>query len=204
MFNATVVGRIFNGKVYEGKGENSERRVFRGRLNFRDRRGEYQWIDAVCFRDMGENGGLVGFLEENFSAGGDGDNGGQGIIVVGHVRPIKKKATKKIPIVGKKNGQKITKEVETQLEYETFEFVIEEATFPPKSKGETSGNGKSAIELDDEFDFDEDIEVGEPTEETEEEVVAEEPKKKTKKEKSSESKKKKEEEEDDDDDFFDE
>lgn len=206
MFNATVVGRVYNGKVFKGKGDNKDRKIFRGRLNYRDRAGEYQFIDAVCFRDFGDTNGLVGFLEKHFSAEGTDDNkGGQGVIVVGHVRPTKKKTT--IQIKGKKNGKACT--VDKEVEYETFEFVIEEATFPPTSSG-TSNSVSDEID-DDEFEIDDDdideddaIDTDEDEEEEEEAPVKKKSKKGATSRKTKASSKKQEVDDEDDDEFFDE
>lgn len=161
MFNTTAAGRIYNGKTYGWEDKSKqERTMFRGRLNYRDpENGEYHYIDAVCFKDFGDKGGLVQFLEDNFSAPEDKEDGtgGDAAILVGYVRPTKKKLTAKVDL--KTKTGKVTKDV-PNIPYSTFEFVITNAYFPPKSAGDESSRDRGGnAEIDEEdLDFD-DIEV---------------------------------------------
>lgn len=166
MFTATTAGRLYKGKTY-GWTDNQERErtMYRGRFNYRDpRSGNFHWIDAVCFNDFGNNGGLVSFLEENF-VGEDSGNDGDAVILVGYLRPTEKKQTIKVDF--KSKGKKVTKEI-PNVAYSTFEFVIEEAYYPPKSQGESSNrSGNASLEDDDEdMDFDDlDVEAHEEEDE---------------------------------------
>lgn len=213
MMNTVVAGRLYNGKVHDWEqkkdGDTIDRSLFRGRLNYRNpENGEYHYIDAVCFKDFGDKGGLVAWLDDHYAAeNSENEKGGEAIIVTGYVRPTEKKKT--IEIKGKKNGKTVTKEI-PNVPYESFEFVILSATFPPTSQGE--GGHKNDVETDEDFeDFDE-IEVAGKEEDGDDESteeVEEKPKKKNtskqkdkdkeeKKPKKNSSKKKEEE----DDDFF--
>lgn len=153
-----VTGYMYNGAVhsYTQKGRNGaddqERDMFRGRLNYRDKtNGEYYWIDAVCWKDFGQNGGLVGFLENNFLAeDGPKEKGGQTIELVGYIRPKTGQHTATISV--KKGGKIVPMDV-PNVEYPTYEFVIESADYPPSSektgKKKSTGNFEDAIEIDD-------------------------------------------------------
>lgn len=215
MMNTTVAGRMYNGTTHDwtankGKDNEQDRTLFRGRLNYRDNEnGNYHWIDAVCFKDFGESGGLVNWLDENYSAENSesGENGGDGIILTGYVRPTQKKKT--IEIKGKKNGKTVTKEI-PNVPYDTFEFVIVSATFPPTSQGTKRAKDED-VDAGDDFDFDDDLEVADTDEDeaTEEETKEEKPKKSTGISKSSSksntkknTKAKEKEESENDDDFF--
>jgi hypothetical protein len=209
MMISTVAGRLYNGKAHDwtqnkGKDDETDRTLFRGRLNFRETGGSnYHWIDAVCFKDFGAKGGLVAWLDEHYAAENSesGENGGDGIILNGYVRPTEKRKT--IEIKGKKNGKTVTKEI-PNVPYDTFEFVITDATFPPTSNGE--GRRSDDVETDEDFDELDDIEISDgDDDDAGEEEVEEKPKKKpsSKSKPASKSKgKKKKEPEPDDDDFF--
>lgn len=174
--NTVIAGRMYNGKAYEWETkDNDERTLFRGRLNYRNpENGEYYWIDAVCFRDFGDKGGLVAWLDENYSTEvSENENGGDAIIVTGYIRPTTKRKT--VELRGKKNGKTITKEI-PNVPYDTFEFVILSATFPPTSQGE--GRPGNDVDIEDELDDFDDLEVADGEEENDDEEVVEEVKEK--------------------------
>ncbi|WP_422661808.1 hypothetical protein ACK8P5_25980 (plasmid) [Paenibacillus sp. EC2-1] len=160
MFNATTMGRMYNGKIHEWKRNNEDREMFRGRLNYRDpQSGDYHWIDAVCFADYGENGGLVGFLGENFTKDGGAEEG-RSIVLTGYPRPTQKQKTVKVTFNSPSKG-KVQKDV-PNVPYETFEFVILSAYFPARSQNASSnGSGSADMGDFDEEDFD-DVQI-EPT-----------------------------------------
>lgn len=171
MMNATIAGRLYNGKAHDYTSKDEDRTMFRGRINYRNpENGEYHWMDAVCFKDFGVKGGLVAWLDEHYSTESSGnDNGGEAIIVTGYVRPAVKKKT--IEIKGKKNGKVVKKEI-PNVPYDSFEFMIQSATFAPTSQGE--GRKKEDVETDDEdFEDFEDLEIADE-EEGEEEIEQEE------------------------------
>jgi hypothetical protein len=212
MMSTVVAGRVYNGKVHDwaqnkGKDNEQERSLFRGRLNYRNpENGEYHYIDAVCFKDFGDKGGLVAWLDDHYAAeNSESEKGGDAIIVTGYVRPTEKKKT--IEIKGKKNGKTITKEI-PNVPYDSFEFVILSATFPPTSQGDS--HKSNDVETEEDFEDFDDIEVSSGDEE---EAEAEEVEDKPKAKKQTTSKTKKEEKakktskpkiEEDDDDFFEE
>lgn len=168
-----VTGKMYNGKVHDWKDKKkNERSMFRGRLNYRDRTtGEWIFIDAVCWKDFGDNNGLVGFLDNHFSATSDSaptDKGGQPIELVGYIEPT----TKILPFDVK--GKTSTKTFD--VEYPTFQFVIETVDFPPNNeKREKKNNGAT---VDDDFDFEEEEDFDLPEDDEDEEEVAETPKEK--------------------------
>lgn len=173
-----VTGKLYNGKTFEWKDKSKEdRTLFRGRLNYRDRtNGEWYFVDAVCWKDFGKENGLVGFLEENFSADSDNaptDKGGQAVELVGYFRPVKRTKTEKVPKKFRIGGKVQTVEVEVEVEYIGYEFVIETADYPPTSEKFTGSRNKKK---DDEIvDFDaEDDELVELIDDEEDEDIIEE------------------------------
>ncbi len=226
-----VTGKIYNGKTFEWKDKSKESRtLFRGRLNYRDRtNGEWYFVDAVCWKDFGNENGLVGFLEEHFSQGSDNaptDKGGQAVEMVGYFRPVKRTKTGETQKKFRVNGKVQTIDVEVEVEYIGYEFVIESVDFPPTSEKFTGSSrskkkgDEEIIDFDDEDGEDEDglVEIiddeededDDEVEEVKEEVVptltaaqkrklAQEKKKKAEQAKK---KKKSEPEEEDDEEFF--
>jgi len=160
-----MTGRMYNGAVYpyENKQTKEDRTLFRGRMNYRKQNGDYAWIDAVCFRDNPDTdaNGLVGWLEDNYLAPEyeEDGHGGRAIEIVGKLSPTTKK---KIVTLNLKGGG--TKDIE--VEYDTFEILIDEASFVPTNAGEDRrGSGKD----DEEFDLDDDAEDDDGTFELEDE-----------------------------------
>ncbi|ABS83651.1 hypothetical protein 0305phi8-36p091 [Bacillus phage 0305phi8-36] len=164
MMNTTVVGKLYNGKAYEWtdkKNDNDDRTLFRGRIGYRNpETGEYEFMDAVCFRDFGNKGGLVGFLDEHFSADGKDDKTGHPVVLTGYVRKSEKQMDVDIKI--KKNGATKIKTI-SGVPYNTYEFVIQTASFVPSSEGRNTGRSVDTDDEDfDDIDEDDDIEfVGE-------------------------------------------
>lgn len=145
-----VTGKMYNGKVYKWKDKKkNERTMFRGRLNYRDRtNGEWYFVDVVCWKDFGDTGGLVAFLDKHFAQGSDNaptDKGGQPVEIVGYFEPT----TSQLPFEVK--GKTASKTFD--VEYPTFQLVIETADFPPNNEKRAKGN---SAEIDEDFDFDED------------------------------------------------
>ena len=180
-----VTGKIYNGSTYEWKDKTKEERLmFRGRLNYRDRtNGEWYFIDAVCWKDFGKEHGLVGFLDQHFSTDSDNapsDKGGQAVEFVGYIRPVKRKKTETVKRKFRINGKVQSVDVEVEVEYDTYEFVIESADFPPTNeKFSSNKSGGDVIDLDDEDedgvvelvdDEDEDDDTIEPVDEDDDEV----------------------------------
>lgn len=154
--NLTVLtGRLYNGAVHGWQdNEEQERVCFRGRLNFRLQNGDYEWIDVVCFKDNPNTdaNGLVGWLEENY-LDSDGEDVGHGraVELTGSLKPTTKKKTITVPIKG---GGK--KEI-PGVPYETFELLIDTASFVPTSQGEGGGRGnRNNIDAEEDFEIDED------------------------------------------------
>lgn len=147
-----LTGRMYNGQVHGWNDDEGERVCFRGRLNYRLPNGEYAWIDAVCFRDNPntESNGLVGWLEDNYLAPEDESegHGGRAIEIVGWLKPTQKKKTVTVNVKG--GGKKDIPNVP----YDTFEIVIDQASFVPTSHGEGGGRG-SNVDLDEDFDIEE-------------------------------------------------
>lgn len=158
-----VTGKIYNGSTHGWKDSKKDQRtMYRGRLNYRDRtNGEWYWIDAVCWKDFGDTDGLVGFLENHFSADSENapkENGGQPIELVGYIRPTKKQMT--VPLTVKKGGKPHTIDV-PDVPYDSFEFVIESVDFPPSIDNGTRSKSKSAnADLDFDDIDEEEISVG--------------------------------------------
>lgn len=151
-----VTGKMYNGKAHDWKDKKkNDRSMFRGRLNYRDRTtGEWHFVDAVCWKDFGDTQGLVGFLEKHFSQDSDGsptDKGGQPIELVGYFEPTTKK--KQVEIKGK------TKTIKVDVEYDTFQFVIETVDFPPNNEKRAKKDANVVDEDDFDFDEDEEFEV---------------------------------------------
>lgn len=136
MMKVFATGRLYNGKKYTNLVEvpNSrdkvERSRFHGRLNYRDDRGDFHFVDVVCLNDFGDNGGLVGWLEREFSAPEDGSNrGGRAIEVFGYMRPTEReKEVEKKFRNGK--GEIVAKMV--KVPYTHWELVIQGASFATK------------------------------------------------------------------------
>lgn len=182
-----VTGKIYNGSTHEWKDKTKEERLmYRGRLNYRDRsNGEWYFIDAVCWKDFGNENGLVGFLEEHFSKDSDNaptDKGGQAVEFVGYMRPVKRTKTETVKRKFRISGKIQSVDVEVEVEYDTYEFVIESVDFPPTNEKFTSKkSGGEVIDLDDEDEDgvielvddeeDEDDDTVEVVEDDEEEVV---------------------------------
>lgn len=173
-------GKIYFGKVFEfeDKKTGDDRSVFRGRLNYRDRATrEWHFIDVVCWKDFGDKGGLVAWLDDHFSKDAESSvdgKGGQPIEIVGYLKPS---TTKTNDLIGEtKSGKK----GKVDVVHPTFELVIESADFPPAFEKYKGGTEK----VDEDFDFDEDEEleeddIDEPEEideDDEEEEVVEPPK----------------------------
>ena len=177
-----VTGKMYNGKVYKWKDKSkNERTMFRGRLNYRDRtNGDWYFVDVVCWKDFGDTGGLVAFLDKHFSANSDNapaDKGGQPVEIVGYFEAIKSI----IPFEVK--GKTLSKTFD--VEYPTFQLVIETADFPPNN--EKRGKANASASVDDDFDFDEeeedfdieededdvDVDIDDEDEDEEEEEVVE-------------------------------
>ena len=157
-------GRLYNGAVYGYEDDDKqERTCFRGRLNFRLPNGKYDWIDVICFRDNPntDENGLVGWLERNYLAPEDESDGhgGKAIELSGWLKPTEKRKT---ITVKTSSGKKDIPNVP----YTTFELVIDQANFPPLSHGE--GGKNNGVEVDDDFDIDEDVEVAEDDDNDEE------------------------------------
>lgn len=147
-----VSGKIYNGKVYDWedkKNNNEERELFRGRLNYRDRStGQWEFIDVVCWKDFGDKGGLVAWLDNHFAQDAESaptDKGGQPIEIVGYMRPTTKKAN----LVGETASGKKGK---VDVFHPTYELVIESADFPPAFEKYKGG----AERVDEDFDFEDD------------------------------------------------
>lgn len=148
MMNTTVVGKLYGGKAYDWvdkKHEDQDRSLFRGRIGYRNpETGDFAFMDAVCFKDFGSKGGLVGFLDEHFSADGKDDKTGYPVVLTGYVRPAKK--TMEVELKAKKSG---TTKTIPNVPYETFEFVILSASFTPSSEARNTGR---SVETEDDFD----------------------------------------------------
>lgn len=158
-------GRMYNGAAYpyDDKASGDERVMFRGRMNYRLPNGEYAWVDAVCFRDnpSTEANGLVGWLESNYLAPEDQEDGygGRAIEVVGWMNPTIKRKTIEVKVKG--GG---TREI-PNVEYETFELIIDQASFVPTNAGENNSRRDTPIIDDDEdFEFDDIDDNEEPIE----------------------------------------
>lgn len=142
-----VTGKIYNGMIYEYETKDGDvRKLYRGRLNYRDRtNGEWYWIDAVCWKDFGDNDGLVGFLGEHFSADkGPKETGGQPIEIVGFIRPKEGKFTGKFKA---KVGGKIKEMEVPNMSHPTYELVIETVDFPPSTE-KFSKSDDTSVEFD--------------------------------------------------------
>lgn len=178
-----VTGKVYNGSVHGWKDKDkTERSMYRGRLNYRDRtNGEWHWIDVVCWKDFGKEDGLVGFLEKHFSAESSNapkEHGGQPIEIVGYLRPSISKMT--VPVDGIKNGKPYTHEFKN-VDNPTFELVIDTVDFPPSNdKAESTGKKKNVADSEFNFDdIDEDDESDVIVEEEDEVVEAPKKQKKT-------------------------
>ncbi|MNP21334.1 hypothetical protein D3C76_1139470 [compost metagenome] len=163
-----LTGRMYNGTVHGWSDNEGERTCFRGRLNYRLPNGDYAWIDAVCFRDNPNTdaNGLVGWLEDNYAAPEDeaDGHGGRAIEIAGWLKPTTKQKTVTVNLKG--GGKKDIPNVP----YDTFEIVIDQASFVPTSHGE-SGGRNSGVALDDEdFDIEDDAEDEMEIEEEQDEV----------------------------------
>lgn len=155
-----VSGYMKFGKVFDWEqkkdGDKTDRKLFRGQLSYRDfTNGEWYDIDAVCFKDFGQNGGLVGWLENHMlaedgprtSKDGNTPIGGQAIELVGYIKPAKRKRKESVTL-NLKGGKK--KVIEVEVEVETFEFVITDAGFCPNSEGtKQTGSKKEELDFDD-------------------------------------------------------
>lgn len=150
-----ITGRMYNGAVHGWTdNQKEERSCYRGRLNFRLPNGDYAWMDAVCFKDNPNTtqNGLVGWLEDNYLAPEDESDGhgGRAIEVTGWLKPATKKKTVTVKLKG---GAK--KDI-PNVPYDTFELVIETASFVPTNHGE-GGGARNGVEVDDDdFDVDDD------------------------------------------------
>lgn len=176
MFKTIATGRMYNGTVHEYQDKNQRgvtRTVFRGRLNYRNEDGSYSWIDAVCFRDNpnSESNGLVGFLEDNYVSQQDGDIAhGRAIEVFGTLRETKKRMTVEVKVKG--GG---IKEI-PNVEHDTFEIIIDGASFVPTNQSDKDTRNELDIDPDDDLELAEDDEEMEfDGEDEEEEEIEEEP-----------------------------
>lgn len=158
MMNTTVVGKLYGGKAYDWtdrKNDNEERSLFRGRIGYRNpETGEFEFMDAVCFKDFGAKGGLVAFLDDHFSADGKDGKTGHPVVLTGYVRKTKK--TMEVELKAKKSG---TTKTIPNVPYDTFEFVIQSASFVPSAEGRNTGRSVDTEEDFDDIDDEDEFEV---------------------------------------------
>lgn len=194
MMKAFLTGRLYNGKKYSnlvevpGQKEKVERSRFHGRVNFRDERGDWHFVDVVCLRDFGDNGGLVGWLEREYAAPADVQEGrgGRAIELFGYMRPSEREKD----VLKKFKTSKGVIEKNVKVPYTHWEFVIEGASFATKDdekwKRPEMIDGEDADEWDAVEDEDDEDIIGEidDEEEDEEEETPPPPPKKTQRKKT--------------------
>jgi hypothetical protein len=160
MIMTIVSGRLYYGRTfgYNGKdanGDEVERTAFAGRVQFRDPvmrdkdgKAIYHYIDVVCFKDQGKNGGLVGFLEEYFTTDPDDKTDFHPIEIRGYLRNTQKQL-RDVKVNFKVQGKTVPKTI-PRIDYTGIELVIESADFPPDrgTNGKTRSS-QEAVDLDD-------------------------------------------------------